>query len=368
MHLTHHPLAVLLQVPASLAEAISTLMATPSTLNAAAALSQQLAALLAVLEPALHLLRPPDQTAKRKQQPGNSRIIAKQLSASGLMQQLPAALQQAQQQLQKLQLGGTSGGAGNSTAAEAAPWQAGLLGLCAQLISFWPKGALQSAALGPSLVAAAELALASLQYACKYTSQHSSSNAPRQALAALGKAALGVCCVLCGAAASFFYSSPEAVDHGDANMNKHAQTMLGHAAMVSAMNAAVSAGLYGELLSDLITAAQAPTPTDTNSSSSSSRDALGPWTVSEQQLQAAVDLSEDLPAAAWELLSAQEGQLKAGQALLPALQQQLMEAMGCSSKGFLWVAAQWVSEPEGGLAGELKVRQLLMIALQVCRL
>jgi hypothetical protein len=355
------------QVPENIAEAISTLLATPSTFHTAAALSQQLSTLLAALEPALPLLHPPEQTARRRQQPGNDRTIAKQLSASGLMQQLPSALQQAQQQLQKLQPPVTSSAA-NSTADAAAAkgvlLQAGLLGLCAQLMSFWPKGALQSAALGPSLVPAAELALASLQYACKHTCQHSSSSSvpPPHALAALGKAALSVCCMLCGAVASFFYNSPEVADHGAANMSKYVQIVLTHPAMISAMAAAVSAGLYGELLSDLIAAAKAQTSADTNSSS---RSTLGLFTVPEQQSQAAVNLSEDLPAAAWKILSAQEGHLQAGQALLPALQQQLMESLGCSSKGFLWLAAQWVSEPEGGLGGDLQVLQLLMIALQV---
>jgi hypothetical protein len=356
-------------VPESLAEAISTLLATHSTSHAAAALSQQLSTLLAAQEPALPLLRPPEQTARRRQQPGNGRTIAKQLSASGLMQQLPAALQQAQQQLQKLQPGGTSSRAANSTddaAPAAVHLQAGLLALCGQLISFWPKGALESAALGPSLVPAAELALASLQYACKHTSQHSSSSSsapPPHALAALGKAALSVCSMLCGAAASFFYSSPEAAEHGAANMPKYAQTVLEHPAMISAMVAAVSAGLYGELLLDLIAAAKAQASADTNSSS---RNSLGPLTVSVQELQAAVDVSDDLPAAAWKIVSAQEGHLQAGQGLLPALQQQqLLESLGCSSKGFLWLAGHWCSEPVGGLAGDLKVQQLLMIALQV---
>jgi hypothetical protein len=46
----------------------------------------------------------------------------------------------------------------------------------------------------------------------------------------------------------------------------------------------------------------------------------------------------------WQLLSAREASLQPGEMLLPKLQQQLMQALGCHSKGFLWLAAVWIGE------------------------
>lgn len=159
------------QVPLHLAKAIATLMASASTAPHAADLSQHLTALLAALEPLLPELRLTDDQSLRHTQPGSSLAIATQLSTSGLLEQLPAALKQAQQQLaqahacsQDMQPGGSG------------PAQAHLLALCTQLISFWPGGALDSKTLGPCLVPAADLALASLQYVTRQAGRCSSSS------------------------------------------------------------------------------------------------------------------------------------------------------------------------------------------------
>lgn len=374
--------STLLQVPLHLAQAISALLTSPSTAHAAAALSKQLSTLLAALEPALLALRPPGIADKHSKLPGSGLAMAAQLSVSGLLQQLPAALQHARKQLELLQRtpdascdtsASPSGAAADAAAAgEDIELQANLLGLCAQLISFWPKGALESSVLGPSLIPAAELALASLQCASKLPAQHSSSNAPPPVVAALGRSALSVSCMLCGAAACLMYSSSDVLDHGNATMPKYAQAVLAHPAMLTAMVAAVAGGMYGELITDMVTAAMAQAAQQqangkvksNSSSSSSSVPSLGPLTVQQQQ-QVPVDPTADLAKAVWDLLSAQEGELQAGQVLLPRLQQQLLESLGCSGKGFLWVSALWASDAVCGLAGDLQVQQLLMLAVQV---
>jgi hypothetical protein len=49
----------------------------------------------------------------------------------------------------------------------------------------------------------------------------------------------------------------------------------------------------------------------------------------------------NLPAAAWQQLCARERQLKPREGLLPPLQAQLLDTLGCNSKGFLWLAPVW---------------------------
>lgn len=83
------------QVPAHLAQALSSLLSTPSTLTAAAQLSKHLTKLLQALEPLFPELRTtssanPEPTLQQNTT-GNSLAIAKQLSGSGLLKQLRAA-------------------------------------------------------------------------------------------------------------------------------------------------------------------------------------------------------------------------------------------------------------------------------------
>jgi hypothetical protein len=58
-------------------------------------------------------------------------------------------------------------------------------------------------------------------------------------------------------------------------------------------------------------------------------------------MQAPMTHDGNLPAASWQQLCAREGQLQPGQGLLPPLQQQLLDTLGCNSKGFLWLAPVW---------------------------
>lgn len=187
----------------------------------------------------------------------------------------------------------------------------------------------------------------------------------------LGKSALTACLALCGAAASLMYCNPELVARNSSKFSKQAQAVMCSQTLLSALTAVLFAALWGEHLSGNTAKQQgkhAGSSTAATSSSGSSwrvsegYPALG--TLTNLQLPAASPAA-DLSAAVWNLLSAQEGQLKAGQVLLPPSQQQLLETLGCSSKGLLWLAPLWVTDPERGIPADLRISHLLMIGMQV---
>jgi hypothetical protein len=76
-------------------------------------------------------------------------------------------------------------------------------------------------------------------------------------------------------------------------------------------------------------------------------------------LQAPLTPDGNLPAAAWQQLCARVASLQPGQGLLPPLQQQLLDTLGCNSKGFLWLAPLWKARES---------EYLLPAAVRVCAL
>jgi len=89
-----------------MAKAVACLLPVSFTFHMAVELLNDLAALIGTLEPGLlNNMRSTDQYSM----PGNALTIATQLAASGLLQQLPAALARAEQQPQKLEPTGWCG-------------------------------------------------------------------------------------------------------------------------------------------------------------------------------------------------------------------------------------------------------------------
>jgi hypothetical protein len=100
---------------------------------------------------------------------------------------------------------------------------------------------------------------------------------------------------------------------------------------MAALVAFFNADVYGQHDHDSVTAASAPVDFD-------------PANFEAMRLlymQAPVTPDGNMPAAAWQQVCAQERQLKPGQSLLPPLQAELLETLGCNSKGFLWLAPVW---------------------------
>jgi len=385
-----------------------------------------------MLEPGLAIdLRSTDQYSM----PGNALTIATQLATSGLLQQLPAALKQAQQQLRKLDPTGWCGNdchlcinskragealagmlgpsvtndqAGTSSGSKQ-PLQAVLLESCSQLVSFWPGGALSSAALGPSLVPMAQLALSTLQYTTQQAQKHMPvDSCPPGTFSQLGRAALDSCLALCAAAAAAAIGpgvfagqtesrrpAAELAAELEASMSRprrlpavgqHAQELLLHPDMLSAAVAIACATIYGEHLADMPCLAEAwqckandsSNSSSNNSSSSSTRpansrtalDEASPGSMFAELLSSVVSLQQQqgtcpddkLPAAAWQLLSAQEASLHPGQTLLPDLQQQLVHTLGCPARGFLWLAPIW------SVRQNLPASKVLVLVIQTRRM
>ena len=163
-----------LQIPLHLSKAVALLLPIPFTFHMAVELLRHLGILISVLQ-SVHAAADPST-------PRRALTVSTQIAASGLLQQLPAALKSAQQQLRQLQPQGWCGvechfcmkGLRHApkmgvTEAGTMALQTTLLQACTQLLDFWPGtlGALGSAAVGPTLIPAAQLAISSLQYACR---------------------------------------------------------------------------------------------------------------------------------------------------------------------------------------------------------
>jgi len=280
---------------------------------------------------------------------------------------------------------------GDSDSAGRQPLQAYLLDSCSTLISFWPGGARSSAALGPALVPIAQLALSSLKYTTQQLqAQHkpvgSCPPGATKALSQLGRAALDTCLALCAATAApgatvvvgqresghQFEFSMKSPDECARRLTQHAQESLLHPTMLSAAVAIACAAIYGEHVADMA-AAQYRTASSSSSGSTqpgnnrTALDCAGPGNISADVPRTSAsavyqqqDICPDaeLQATAWQLLSAQEASLQPGQTLLPDLQQQLVDTLGCHGKGFLWLAPLWL------LHQKLPAIKLLMLAAQ----
>jgi len=352
-----------------MAKAVACLLPLSATFHTAVELLHNLSDLIGMLEPGSPADMPiTDQYST----PGNALTIATQLATSGLLQQLPAALKQAQQQLHELEplgwCGGpcyhcstnkrtmevflpSTGGQVDPSSAGRQPLQAQLLESCSKLLSFWPGGALSSAALGPSFVPMAQLALSSLQHTTQQAQKHKPvDSCPPGAVSELGIAALSACVALC---AQLAIAAP-AVPH-------HAQALLLDPAMLSAAVAIACAAIYGEHVADMA-GAQHQKESGCSSSSSSTNHASSRTTSDEASSgdiltnslrtstiamfqQQGTGPDANLAATAWQLLSAQEASLRPGQTLLPDLQQQLVDTLGCPGKAFLWLAPLWCTKP-----------------------
>ena len=211
--------------------------------------------------------------------------------------------------------------------------QTTLLKACTELLTSWPGslGAVGSAAVGPTLIPAAQLALSSLQYVCRQAGElpNDGSSSPHLSLAELGRGALDTCAALTCAADGF---SCNWESFTAAAVNSHPQPLrelLVAPNMLSAVVATMNADVYGQFDADSIHAGSEPVVPDFSD--------VGRLLY----MQAPMTPDGNLPVAAWQQLCAREGQLQPGQGLLPPLQQQLLDALGCNSKGFLWLAPVW---------------------------
>jgi len=365
-----------------MAKGVSCLLPHHYTFHIGLALLNVLTELLFFLVPTVpgHPDNPsPDSTAHRSTL-STAASIATQLSSSGLLQQLPAMLQRGQQQLSALDAFGycgvpecrycsrdrnTTSGMGLTNAA-LNPVQAHLLDFCSQVINMWPGGALSSAAVGPLLVPAAELALGSLQTATRLVqARPDSSIVPSDGMRQLGSAAFNMCFTLCSAAADLD-STPHSSNSNSGRLPRFAQQLLEDPVMLPVAVVLGSSAVYREHLLLSIESAKTrngdmadcstDTTTSSGGSSNSSGDGAGYLTGRTsipagediciwRQLDAVmfqvvpVGVDAEVPAAAWQLLTAQERQLSAGQSLLPELQQQLLSTLGCNAKAFLWLSA-----------------------------
>jgi len=390
-----------------MAKAAACLLPVSFTFHMAVEILHDLAELISMLEPGLHYtIRSTDQYSM----PGNALTIATQLTASGLLQQLPAAVVQAEQQLQKLEPTGWCGGpchfcvkgkraAGripdfsDPSSAGRYPLQAFLLEFCSKLVSFWPGGALSSTALGPSLVPMAQLALSSLQYTTQQAQKHKPADRrPPGALPELGRTALDMCLALCAATAAATFSSGGAdssqgqgsptpgnapQDRSVSRLPHHSLELLLHPAMLSAAVAIACAAIYGEHVGNTVAGPTSSAARDSSSKMSMltsgyrAIDQAGPAAFDNGladelvksvapllYLQESIGPDAELPAAAWQLLSSQEASLRPGQTLLPHLQQQLVDTLGCPGKGFLWLSPLW------RVRQELQTHKIMSLAMQ----
>jgi hypothetical protein len=116
----------------------------------------------------------------------------------------------------------------------------------------------------------------------------------------------------------------------------------------------MNADVYGQHDADSIWAASDPVVTDLS-------DVGGLFYMGAS----AAALDGNLPAAAWQQLCAREASLQPGQGLLPPLQQQLIDTLGCNSKGFLWLAPVWKARHlEGHVPAAVHVCALIADSLK----
>jgi hypothetical protein len=191
-----------MQVPLHMCKAVAALLPNPFTYHIAVELLNHLPFLVQAASSVQH-----NNDAAGRSTTSLTLAINTQIAASGLLQQLPAALTTARQQLQQLNPLGWCGAPchfckrgldsckdlGLTNPGAHSP-QHTLLEVCCCLVDFWPGslGALGSSSMAPALLPAAKLALSSLQYVCRQAGQlHTpSSSTPPPALVDLGVAAL----------------------------------------------------------------------------------------------------------------------------------------------------------------------------------
>jgi hypothetical protein len=335
-----------LQIPLHLSRAVALLLPIPSTFHVTVMLLYHLSQLLSTVQS--------DSAAADSSTPRRHLAMSTQIAASGLLQQLPAALQTAQQQLQKLQPHGWCGTACHyckenlSDALEMGvsdpgteAVQTNLLQAYTSLLEFWPGslGALGSAAVGPTLIPAAQLALSSLQYVCRTAGElhKDSSSSPPLALISLGRSALNTCALLTWNADGFSRQPSAAALAGSSRL-QFAGELLSSPQLLSAAVATMNADVYGQYGADSIIAASDPVQHDLSDIDSYSTATVGALFYMQAP---GGDPDGNLQEAAWQQLCAREASLQPGQGLLPPLQQQLLDALGCNSKGFLWLAPVW---------------------------
>jgi hypothetical protein len=280
--------------------------------------------------------------------------VSTQIAASRLLQQLPAEYKTAQQELQQLKPNGWCGVPcrqcehglymttkhGYADAGQHPGLPLELLQFYTVLLQVWPGslGALGSIALGPIFIPAAQLTLSSFQYVCKHAGEQSSSSNSTSdstlppALVQLGTEALGTCAALTRAVGDVSHSwhYPTGAEAAMSNLPQHKQDLMSSLKLLSALVATLNADTYGQHDADSIAASAAPVVPDLSD----------PYPL--LYMTAGLCPDDNMPAAAWQQLCEREGRAReAGQGLLPPLQQQLLDTLGCNSKEFVWIAPLW---------------------------
>lgn len=355
-----------LKLPLHLAKAISCLLLIPEVHHVGAELCRHLSGLLAWLG------KPSGTTAGAPPPPAAAQRIvitaATQIAASGLLQQLPEALLQAEQRLQRMSPHGHCDSIPckyclrdclmppGSGMAYVQPPATALLNPTTVLLAFWPGSVANSAAVGPLFIPAAQTALSTIQHASRRVEtdcQHDDA-AQHYVLDQLGSAALAACMSLCkvaGPAASSVTGTDtyEKDVAAGGPIQPCTRGLVSHPAMMSAAIAAVSAGMYGQQVCTALDS-QATQSSSSSADATAHREPAAASTAafapdaSAQHTITEFSPAESSTMRAWQLLSAREASLQPGEMLLPKLQQQLMQALGCHSKGFLRLAAVWIGE------------------------